>query len=328
MKLPLLAAALAAMLALVPAAALACACGCTVFDVGETSLMPNNNGMGLSLWLRVGEMDQDQNWEGSHSAPASDNADKKIQSTVYFLGGQYVVGRDWTVSAELPVFDRAYTTTDDGSVFGRAGSRYSARDVALGDAQLMAVYTGFSATKTTGLGFGVKLPTGDWRGPIGPLGGAEFDRDTLPGTGSTDLIVSAYHVGPLNPEGTLGYFVQGRFQFAVATHDDYRPGDEFDAAAGVTYDFGKIGPFTKVAPVLQVLNNWRDRDDGANADPLNSGYERLLLDPGVTVRLDKLRLGADVAFPLYQRVNAAANPLIEGTAGQLVAGTLLKLQAT
>jgi hypothetical protein len=213
-------------------------------------------------------------------------------------------------------------------VFGPPGTIYTGHDFALGDLELMAMYTGFSKDLSTGLGFGVKVPTGDWHGPNGPLGGAEFDRDSLPGTGSTDLILQAYHAGSLNAQNTLGYFVQSKFQFAVATQDQYRPGDESDSAVGVTYDLGSFGPITKVAPVLQFLNSYRARDAGANSDRPNSGYERILIDPGVSVRIKKVRLDMDVAIPIYQNMNAATKFDDDDASGQLVAGTLLKFQAT
>ena len=318
----------ALVLALAPGAALACACGCGIFDVGDGTFMPNNANTGLAVWFRLAYMDQNQNWEGDTKAPASDNRDKRINTTFYFAGGQYVINRSWSVMVELPVYDRALTTTDDGTVFGPPGVIYTAHIAALGDAEMMAMYTGFDKDMSTGLGFGLKLPTGDSTGPTGPLGGSEFDRDSLPGTGSTDLIVSGYHVGSLNRRNTLGYFVQAKYQFAVATRNQYRPGNELDAAVGMTYDLGSLGPITRVAPVLQILNSYRLHDTSANADPLNSGYERVLLDPGVSVQIKKLRLDADVAIPLYQHTNAAAGPAIAGTSGQLVAGTLLKFQVT
>jgi hypothetical protein len=108
--------------------------------------------------------------------------------------------------------------------------------------------------------------------------------------------------------------------------DSYRPGNEFDSAAGLTYNFGAIGPFAKVSPLVEVLNSYRDHDSGANADPLNSGYERVLMGPGIDLRINKVRVSADVTLPVYQHTNAAANVAIEGTAGQLVAPELFKFQ--
>jgi hypothetical protein len=321
----LLTAALAAF-ALAPGAALACACGCGVFDVGDGTFMPSDADTGVSIWVRDSYMDQDQNWEGDHKAPASDNPDKDLKTNFTFFGAQYVVSRDWTVMAELPVYDRVFTSTDDGTVSGPAGSRYRAPMVSLGDLELTATYTGLDKDMSTGIGFGLKLPTGNWIGPRGRLGGLAYDRDTLPGTGSTDLIASGYHVGSLNAKNTLSYFLQAKYQFAVATQENYRPGNELDAAAGVTWDLGSAGVFSKVAPLLQVVESWRVHDTGANADPPNSGYERVYLSPGLEVRIRKVRLYADVELPIYQHVNAAGSLALEGKSGQLVAPALVSLQ--
>jgi hypothetical protein len=327
MRLVLFAALAAAVaFALSPSPSWACACGCGVFDVGDGTFMPADAQSHLEVWFRDDEMDQTQNWEGDHKAPASDNDDKRINTSFYTVGGQYMINRDWTVMAELPIYDRSLTTTDDGTVFGPAGGIYTGHITALGDLQLTGVYTGFSPDMSTGLSVGLKLPTGDFSGPKGPLGGPEFDRDSLPGTGSTDIMVGGYHVGHLNAAGTLSYFMQARYQFAIATQDGYRPGDEFDTAVGLSYDFGEVGAISKVAPFVQLLNSERGHDTGPEADTPNSGYERLLFAPGVEVRLKKVRVLADVALPLYQHANAASSLAIESVSGQLVAGALFKLQ--
>ena len=52
----------------------------------------------------------------------------------------------------------------------------------------------------------------------------------------------------------------------------------------------------------------------------------MLLAPGVEIQFNHIRIYADVAVPIYQHTNAAANPSIEGTAGQLTAPALFKLQ--
>ena len=315
-----------AAVALSPAVSLACACGCGIFDVGADSMAPSDSPSGVTVWLRYDFMDQNQNFEGVNKAPASDNDDKKLQTDFYTLGGDYRVNHDWTLMAVLPVVARAFTTTDDGTVFGPAGSRYTAHDNAIGDLELSALYTGFSEDMSTGLSFGVKLPTGDSRGPIGPLGGAEIDRDSLPGSGSTDLLVGGYHAGALNAYGKLAYFVQARYQFAFATERGYRPGNELDAAVGVSYNVGQLGVLTKVAPVLSLLQSDRVHDTGPAADPLNSGYDRTLIAPGIDLRINKVQLYADVELPIYQHLNAAPSVAIEGTSGQLVASALWKLQ--
>ena len=139
-------------------------------------------------------------------------------------------------------------------------------------------------------------------------------------------MLGGYHVAGLNADNTLAYFTQLRYQFAVLTRDGYRPGNELDGALGVTYDFGVAGPFSKLAPVLQMIGSYREHDTGVNADPLNSGYKRLLIAPGVEVHLGQIRVYADVAFPIYQYTNSASSVAIEGTSGQLIASALYKVQ--
>ncbi|HEX3429282.1 MAG TPA: hypothetical protein VHT03_00215 [Rhizomicrobium sp.] len=321
---PVVAGILCAVLLVSPTGALACACGCGVFDVGAgmLSAMPNSES-GLTVWLRYNAMDQNQNWVHGSAAPASYNSDKDLDTEFVFLGGEYQIDPDWTVMAELPFYHRSLTTTDDGTVFGPPGSLYTGHLSSLGDLELVGTYTGFSPDLSSGLGLGVKLPTGDDTGPRGPLGGSEFDRDSLPGTGSTDVILTGYHTGnvPMNP--AFQWFVQAKYQFAVATHDSYRPGNELDAAAGLAYDFGPRGAFSDIMPLVQLIDSWRAHDSGANADPPNSGYERVLVAPGFQVQIDKFRIFADVELPIYQYANAAS---AGGTRGQLMASALWGVQ--
>lgn len=311
--------------ALVPSSALACACGCGVFDVGGGAFMPETPGSRFTAWVRYSLMDQDQNWENGHSAPASDNLDKEIRTSFITIGGQYAVNSKWSVSAELPFYDRTYRSTDDGTVAGPAGSIYRAHINAPGDLQISAVYSGLASDMSTGIGFGLKLPTGVWHSPLGPLGGQEFDRDTLPGTGTTDAMIEGYHFGSFDKAQRFNWFVQAKFDAPFDSRAGYRPGDELDGAVGVTYELGRLGPFDKVAPMLQLIDSYRAHDRGPQADTFNSGYERLLISPGVEVRMKRLRLSADVEIPVFQHVNAAPSLAIEDNSGQLVAPALIKV---
>ncbi|MDE2356712.1 MAG: hypothetical protein KGL69_08150 [Alphaproteobacteria bacterium] len=321
-------AALAAALFSAPGAALACACGCGVFDVGSGTFMPSTASSGFTGWLTYNFMNQNQNWEGARAGPAADNTDKRIRTEFITLGGEYTFNPDWTLAVNLPLYDRFFTSTDDGTVAGPAGGLYSAHLFAMGDLQVMATYSGFVKDQTSGLSFGLKLPTGLYSSPVGPLGGPEFDRDTLPGTGSTDLLLGGYHLGYFDVAHRFSWFVQARYDIAFATRDAYRPGNELDAAAGVSYDLGQTGPFADVSVFAQMLDSWRLHDTGANADPLNSGYERVLVGPGISLTLRRVTFTGNVSIPVYQHTNAAASPSVEGTAGQLVAPELLTLQAS
>ena len=288
--LPRLPAALAALLALflIPQTALACACGCSVFSVGAGSILPTDHGG--DAWVEYDHMDQSRNWSGARPAPAADNDDKRITSQFVDLGAQYMFTCGWGVMVEVPVTSRTFRTDVGG------GTIDSFHAQALGDIRLTAVYTGLTKAMTTGLTFGLKLPTGDYHA-------AGFDRDTQIGSGSTDVILGAYHVGALNRDETLTYFVKGAWQVPVITVGGYRPGQTFDAATGLIYKAASYrNDDVSISPLLQLVASMRGSDAGVAADSLNSGYSRLLVSPGVEVRAYSWRLYGDVKFPIYQQV--------------------------
>jgi hypothetical protein len=58
-----------------------------------------------------------------------------------------------------------------------------------------------------------------------------------------------------------------------------------------------------VVPVLQLLASARSRDSGANANPVGSGYQRLMISPGIEFTSGRWSIYADAEVPLYQHVN-------------------------
>jgi hypothetical protein len=313
----------AALALIIPTAASACACGCGIFDVGDGTATPVASDSGLSVWFRYANVDQNQNHVAGSDAPAADNPDKRIETGFFTIGADYMINRKWTVMAELPLFKRNFTTTG-ADAMGKPVIE-AVPLTALGDAVVQVMYTGFSPDMTTGLGLGVKLPTGRDSSPLDRYGNQPYDRDSLPGTGSTDLQVSFYHVGAAAMR--LNWFVQGQYHFAVASRDGYRPGNELDAALGLSYDLTGRGHGLGIAPALQLLGSVRAHDTGVNADPLNSGYRRLMIAPGVKLQLTrKLSVYGDVEVPVAQYINAAGSVAGEGKSGQLVAPVVFKLQ--
>ncbi len=285
-------------LALNPSAALACACGCGVFDIGTPALFPSETG-GVA-YLEYDSMNQNRNWSGTSSSSPDNNADKQIRTRYYTAGLNYMFNHAWGVMAKLPWWDRTFTTDTGGGEL----STYPSKSV--GDIRVEGMYTGFSPDMATGITFGLKLPTGDYTNP-------NYDRDTQIGTGSTDLLLGAFHRATLDAEGNLSWFVQGHFQHAIATRVatdpgsglalDYRPGDEVDAVAGLGYSFGEMGPFTNVALIGQIKGSLRARDTGGAAVNTDSGYSRLLVAPGISASVGNFRVFADVESPVYQNVN-------------------------
>ena len=296
-----IAGACAAIALLLPAQALACACGCDVFDVGTSALFPSGHGQG-SVFGEYDYMDQNRNFSGTAHAPAADNDDKLIRSNFFTLGGEYMFHCGFGVMVEIPLTNRLFKT-DDGAGVG------SFDHTALGDIRLMGVYSGFSKDMTSGIIFGVKLPTGDFRY-------SGFDRDTSIGSGSTDLLLGGYHFGQIDAVGDWTYYGQILWQAAMAYQDGYRPGQDLNGAVGVYYRGLKWGGNAfKVAPVLQLIASTRTLDAGPESDRPNSGYQRLMVAPGLQLDTPNVRLYGDVEFPIYQHVNG----------NQLVAPALFKL---
>jgi hypothetical protein len=304
------------LLALAPAAGFACACGCGVFDVGTVSMIPTQ--AGGALYLEDDYMNQNQNWVGSHAAPASANTDKELQTNFGDLGLDYQFNKDWGATLELPYWDRLFRT-DIGTP--EAPDVTTFRHSAFGDTRLTARYTGLSSDMATGLTLGLKLPTGDWTYP-------NFDRDSSIGTGTTDLLLGGYHVGSLGADPHLKWFAEALLDRPFNTREGYRPGNEIDAALGALYDGIQLGQVGTLATLLQLIGSDRLHDSGANADPANSGYHRLLLSPGLEASVGQWKVYGDAEFRVYHYANAASSVAVEGTQGLLVPSVLFKFMVS
>lgn len=299
---PICALVLAGLVALAPSLVRACACGCGIFDVGDATLMPG--GAGGSVWVSYDRLDQTQNWSGASRASAADNSDKRISTDFVFLGGQYMAKSGFGVMVELPLAERSFTTSAPD------GGLEKFRHASFGDLRVQAVYSGLTPDRSTGLSLGLKLPTGSFTQ-------SGFDRDVQLGTGTTDLLLGAYHFGGLGRAGAWNWFAQGLLDQPLNTRSGYRPGRELDAAAGLAWS--ATGPTARlgVTPMLQLLAAVRGRDSGSAADPPNTGYERLLIAPGLEIKAKAWKLYGDVEFPVYQRVNG--NQLVAPVQFKLIA---------
>ena len=314
--------------------AFACACGCSVFDVGGLDL-PQEEDHGWRVFFEFWSGDQTQNYVGSSRAPAALNTDKEINTQWYNVGFSYNFNRDWGVMVRIPTVNRSLTTDTQNPQYGIA--TFNSKDI--GDIEIMGMYTGFFKDMSTGLMFGIKLPTGTFTAP-------GIDRDTQIGSGSTDLLLGAFHRGLLTGDNAWQYFgqfllqrpflyqaaadPQGFFDGNPGVVQTYYPGYQINGAAGIVYNnlYNVLG-LDKITPLAQVIISQRSRDEGTGADPYNSGFDRVMLSPGVefTKVVDEannrvVKLYADVEVPIYYRANAANNA---GTEGQLVAPYLIKV---
>lgn len=173
---------------------------------------------------------------------------------------------------------------------------------AAGDARVLARYrlATFEDPEprlgTVGLTFGLKLPTGriDVRNPDGD----PAERTLQPGTGTTDALLGAYYA-QLLPAKDLSWFVQGLLQAPLDQRDGYRPGRRLALDGGLRYD-----ATDRLSLLLQVNVLYRGRDQGANAEPDDSGGRAWFLSPGLSCALTKdVRLYGFVQAPLYQSAN-------------------------
>jgi hypothetical protein len=324
------------MVALTTTQALACACGCSVFDVGGLDL-PQEQDHGGRVFFEFWGTDQTKNYVGSSPAPASLNLDKRLNTQWYNVGFSYNFDRDWGVMMRIPTANRTLTT-DTGAFAGVTS--FNSKDI--GDIEIMGMYTGFFKDMSTGIIFGIKLPSGTFTAP-------GLDRDNQIGTGSTDLLLGAFHRGLLTGDNAWQYFTQvqlrrpflyqsaadpqGFFDGNPGVVQTYYPGYQVDGAVGIVYNnlYHVLG-LDKITPLGQVIVSDRTHDTGTGADPYNSGFDRVMLSPGVefTKVVDEaknrvVKLYADVEIPVYYRANAANNA---GTEGQLLAPYQIKVVAS
>jgi len=324
--------ALALLFGFAPSTALACACGCSVFDVGFGGL-PQEDDHGGRVFFELDRSNQTQNWVGTSKADSSLNSDRRLSTYWFNVGFEYMFNRDWGIAAKVPYVVRGFDTLDDDMV---TIDHFNSKSI--GDIELMGMYTGFSKDMSLGLMFGLKLPTGTYTA-------TGFDRDSQIGTGSTDLMIGGFKRGLITGDNAWQYFAQvmARIPFAYSSALDptgsglvqtYKPGYQIDGTVGIVYNNGyHVLGFDKVAPLLQLIGSHRVRDGGDAADPLNSGFDRIMISPGVefTKVVDEInkrvvKFYFDVEIPIYDRTNAAVNS--DGSEGQLIAPVMYKLVAS
>ncbi|HEX5339880.1 MAG TPA: hypothetical protein VFX47_03280 [Gammaproteobacteria bacterium] len=276
---------------------LACAsCGCTLnTDLGSQGMV---TGSGWRVGLRYDLVDQDQMHNGkdvvSIAVPDSEEVEQRTRNGYTTLGINYGFNRRWSMELQLPWLNRFHTTYAEGD-----STLSSSHSDSLSDARLLGRYTGLSPDMSSGLLFGLKLPTGvrNVTFSTGPAAGDALDRSLQPGSGTTDVLLGAYHFDNFNAQ--FGWFTQVMYQHALAAHDGYQPGDSFNLNAGLQYYLNDS--FT---PQLQINAQVRGHD--TDADPAghdNSGGRLLYISPGVTFNLGNGWHGhAFVQFPLYQNV--------------------------
>jgi hypothetical protein len=166
----------------------------------------------------------------------------------------------------------------------------------------------------SGVTFGLKLPTG--RFTVANDANDRAERSLQPGTGTTDLILGAYHHQRRNANDAA-WFVQAQYQHAVDSRAGYKPGAQFSADVGVRKGFGQ-----GFGALVQLNFVHKRADSGSEAEPADSGGRYLFLSPGLSYAINgKLQVYGFVQQPLVRHVNGvqltADRSFLAGLSGQL-----------
>jgi hypothetical protein len=267
-------------------------------------------GPGSETFLDVDYQDQNQDWSCDSEAPAADNGDKDIRTSWYTLGYQQMFNRTWGLRLEIPYEDRHFVTTGGATGDDIVTLNFSG----LGDIRIEGIYT-LSEDLSSGLTFGLKLPSGSYTTNDAYQ---DIDRDSEIGSGSTDLLLGGFQRFSLGSGPDWSGFTQALLDLPVLSQVQYRPGTEFDVAAGAYYEGLRIGRL-RINPIGQLKLSVRTRDTGANsADPVASGFVRVLAAPGLELDYHPFKVYSDVELPLYYHFRG----------DQLVARTLFRINVS
>ena len=193
----------------------------------------------------------------------------------YSLGLDYSPNKDWGINVQLPWCDRSHATIAEGDT-----GVSTSHDSGIGDLRILGRYQGFDAQRSTGIEFGIKLPTGRFSDTFdtGPQQGAIVDRGLQLGTGTTDLLLGVYNFGAIAQD--WGYFASALLKQPLNSREDFKPGTGINLNVGLRYTASST-----FVPQLQINARIEKREQGANADVENSGATLVYLSPGMTWNL-------------------------------------------
>ena len=279
--------------------AFACSsCGCTLNS--DWSSQGISSGEGTRFDIRFDYFKQSDYRNGTSSVSRSKiPVGTEVQDTTInrnlTLGLDHSFNQDWAINLLLPIFNRSHGTYGEDGDYPDPAALITSSSKGIGDLRVTGRYQGLSADRSSGITFGLKLPTGETNDTFND--GSPLDRGLQLGTGTTDLLLGGYYFGSINRD--WDYFAQATVQIALNKHNDFRPGNGLNATAGVRY----MG-FESFIPQLQFNTRIEKRESGAEADVDNSGATLIYISPGVTVPINKtVQAFGFIQVPIYQHVN-------------------------
>ena len=221
----------------------------------------------------------------------------------------------WGVSVTAPLPDRDHTHIHNhrGAKLPEEWSYTELGDVRVIGRYELPFYGQPEKPGKTGLSFGLKLPTG--KTSVRNAEGSVAERSLQPGSGTTDLVLGAYHHETL-PSVDSSWFTQVQYQRPLNTHGQYKPGSQFGADLGYRY-----GVSDNLGALIQLNTLFKGRDRGSEAEPADSGGRFAFISPGLSYAISQsMQVYAFYQLPIYQHVNGvqltSSRGLLAGLSGK------------
>jgi hypothetical protein len=258
---------------------------------------------GFMLDLKFESVDLDQPRTGTDRIAVGQltrhHDEVETRNRNWVLAADWSPSPAWGLSLSVPFVDREHL-----HIHNHRGAQlpetWSFREV--GDARVLGRYELFGSREhvehqaTTGVTFGVKLPTG--RHDVANAEGALAERTLQPGSGTTDLLLGLYSHG-MAPLAGVSWFARAQATLATRERDAYKPGQAINVDGGVRYAAGR-----DIGLMLQLNFVHKARDKGAEAEPEDSGQTQVFVSPGLSWNAGRsAQLYGFAQFPVYQKVN-------------------------
>lgn len=252
------------------------------------------------LDLRFESINQTKLRQGNKSISASEVDEETLENRTsnrnLIATYDYTFSNDWGFTFAAPLQKRVHEHTVDPTT-NPVDEKWDF--TRLGDVRALANYNIVSdddPINRFGFQFGFKLPTGSYK--VSNSDGVRAERALQPGTGSTDVIVSAFYTHRGVSTGSA-WFAQLGYQQAALTQDEYRPGSQTSFTAG--YNQPLVGALTGTLQLNALLKN---RDSGANAEWDLSGGRYVFISPGLNYAVsNSIQIYAYAQLPIYRYVN-------------------------
>jgi len=292
----------AACIALLPVTASA-SCGsafCTVNTNWTSESAMTETGSILDLRYESIRLDQPRTGTDNIGVGQIARHHDEVKTTNHNLVATFTRNFDsgWGVSVTAPVVDRDHLHLHNhhGAQIPEEWNFTEFGDVRVVGRYQLPVLGDPLKPASTGLLFGVKLPTG--KTDVANGAGSVAERSLQPGTGTTDLIVGAYYHQQL-PAQDLSWFAQAQYQHALNQHDEYKPGAQLGIDLGIRKALGD-----KLGALLQLNMVVKRPDSGNEAEPEDSGSRQAFLSPGLSYAIaDNIQVYGFYQHPIYQNVN-------------------------